>query len=178
MRISYDTITFLISVSWIFFQHFIANTCIACLVLFLSENLELNLKIFMAVNVLISGILTGIRFYIGTGKIIDAGVNILYGIGRRSDHTFCERAEGDLNRVRFFLMKKEFARALDIVNEILGKEGGLPDALYLKARIMWEGFQDADAAEKCLIKIIELVPDENQAIHRWALNFCNKLRVR
>jgi hypothetical protein len=45
----------------------------------------------------------------------------------------------------------------------------------LKARILWEGFEDREAAKTCLLKIIKVEQDKDALHHRWALDFYRKL---
>jgi hypothetical protein len=40
----------------------------------------------------------------------------------------------------------------------------------LKAQILWHGFEDAEAAKQCLLKVIRVEPDKKAVFHRWALN--------
>jgi hypothetical protein len=39
----------------------------------------------------------------------------------------------------------------------------------MKSQIVWEGFQNRQAALKKIRKVLELVPDKNAELHRWAL---------
>jgi len=47
--------------------------------------------------------------------------------------------------------------------------------LFLKAQILWEGFEDREAAKSCLLKIIKLEPDKDALYHRWALDLYREL---
>ena len=81
----------------------------------------------------------------------------------------------DLNIVRYHKLCHQFDDALIKIDEVLAKDPDFVEALLLKARILWEGFEDAKAARQCLLKILAGAPDEKAVFHRWALNFYEEL---
>jgi tetratricopeptide (TPR) repeat protein len=81
----------------------------------------------------------------------------------------------DLNIVRYHKLCHQFDDALIKIDEVLAKDPDFVEALLLKARILWEGFEDARAARQCLLKILAGAPDEKAVFHRWALNFYEEL---
>jgi tetratricopeptide (TPR) repeat protein len=84
---------------------------------------------------------------------------------------------GDLNVVRYHKLCHRFDDALIKIEEILARDPDFAEALFLKAQILWEGFEDRKAARKCLLKIMAVEPDENAVFHRWALNFYEALSM-
>jgi len=62
-----------------------------------------------------------------------------------------------------------------MIDDILTKATNLPEALYLKAQILWEGYQDADSSQNCLRKILIVSPDKNDTYHRWALSLLDDI---
>ena len=56
------------------------------------------------------------------------------------------------------------------IEDILAKDPKFPEALFLKAQILWQGFEDKETANQCLLKIIQTEPDRKAVFHRWALN--------
>lgn len=80
-----------------------------------------------------------------------------------------ESLAADLEKARYSKREGRFEEALTIVNRALDKEPDFPDALFLKARILWEGFGNREGARGCLKKVMEAVP-KNETLHRWALN--------
>ena len=44
----------------------------------------------------------------------------------------------------------------------------LPEALYLKAQILWEGYHKAADSKIILENILEILPDKEDTYHRWA----------
>jgi len=101
--------------------------------------------------------------------------NFLYG-KREPIYNDFEKFEGPLNQARHLKSKNEYAKAHDIANEILNKAPDLPEALYLYAQILWEGYQDAESSKKYLRKILVILPDKNETYHRWALSLINDIR--
>ena len=81
-----------------------------------------------------------------------------------------ERLKGELDKSRYLKREGEFTRALEIVNHVLGEDPNFPDALFLKAQVLREGFGNLDAAKGYLQKIMELT-DPEETIHRWARNY-------
>jgi hypothetical protein len=81
-----------------------------------------------------------------------------------------QRLAGKLNKSRYLKTQGEFTRALEVVNDVLGEDPDFPDALFLKAQILREGFDNLDAAKGYLTKIMGLAGPE-ETIHRWARNY-------
>lgn len=77
----------------------------------------------------------------------------------------------DLNVVRYHKLCHRFEDALIKIEEVLARDPDFVEALLLKAQILWEGFEDCEAARGCLLKILAAEPDEKAVFHRWALNF-------
>lgn len=109
-----------------------------------------------------------------TGMLSGGAVNSLYGIGRRTIG-LREQLAGDLNVVRHHKLFNRFDKALIKIEEVLAKDPDFPEALLLKARILWEGFEEREAAKTCLLKIIKVEPDHDALFHRWALGFYREL---
>jgi hypothetical protein len=81
-----------------------------------------------------------------------------------------QRLAGKLDKSRYLKTQAEFTRALEIVNDVLGEDPDFPDALFLKAQILREGFDNLDAAKGYLTKVMAL-SDPAETIHRWARNY-------
>jgi hypothetical protein len=86
-----------------------------------------------------------------------------------------KQTASDLNAVRYHKLCYQFDEALLKIEEVLAKDPDFVEALFLKAQILWEGFEDCQAARGCLLKILATEPDEKAVFHRWALFFLNKL---
>ena len=85
-----------------------------------------------------------------------------------------ETLAADMEKARYSKREGRFKEALTIVNRALDKEPDFPDALFLKARILWEGFGNREGAKSCLKKVMEAVP-KNETLHRWALNHYHEI---
>jgi len=72
-----------------------------------------------------------------------------------------------MNRIRLLKRQGNFDKAFALVNALLDKSPNLPDALYLKGHLLWEGFKNPWAAASYFRRVIELTED-NQPVHRWA----------
>jgi tetratricopeptide (TPR) repeat protein len=112
-----------------------------------------------------------------TGRLGEGAVNTFFGLRRRTI-SIRERMTGDLNVVRYHKLCNRFDDALLKIGEVLAKDPDFPEALFLKAQILWEGFEDRQAAKECLLKIIKVEPDKKAFFHRWALNFYRELSDR
>jgi len=111
-------------------------------------------------------------FFVG---ILGGGaVNVFYGIGRKTIG-LREQLAGDLNIAKHHKSCDRFDEALIKIEDVLARDPDYPEALFLKARILWEGFEDREAAKTCLLKIIKVEPDKDASFHRWALDSYRQL---
>jgi tetratricopeptide (TPR) repeat protein len=86
-----------------------------------------------------------------------------------------EQLSADMARARYNKGKGQFEEALRIINQVLEKDPDYPDALYLKAHILFEGFENSKDALVCLAGVVKLVNDD-EPIHRWALTYYDEVR--
>ena len=75
----------------------------------------------------------------------------LYG-GREPIWSTQERYSADLSRVRVQKMNKKYDKSLLIIDKVLIKQPDFNEALFLKAQILAEGFDDIYDAKNCLIR--------------------------
>jgi len=111
-----------------------------------------------------------------SGRLCDGSVNILYGTGRL-DRTMRDQFIGTLSQARFHKMSLRHDLALGCVDEVLAAAPNYTEALFLKAQILWEGYQDSGAAKKCLIHVIKVEPDKEAPFHRWSLALYKEIAV-
>jgi hypothetical protein len=109
-----------------------------------------------------------------TGILGDGAINVFYGLGRKTTGVR-EQLAGDLNVARHHKLCNRFDEALIKIEDVLARDPKYPEALFLKARILWEGFEDRREAKSCLLKIIKVEPDKEAPFHRWALDFYRDL---
>jgi tetratricopeptide (TPR) repeat protein len=86
-----------------------------------------------------------------------------------------EQLSADLAKARYAKGSGHFDEALSIINQVLEKDPDYPDALYLKAHILWEGFKNSKGALESLRSIVQSV-QEDEPIGRWALDYYDEVR--
>jgi len=100
-----------------------------------------------------------------------------FHMGNSSTRSIREQLEGDLSIATNYKMQKKYNEALNILNNILRQDPEFPEALLLKAQILWQGLDSADNAKACLEKIMKVEKDQNDTIYRWASNLNNEISV-
>jgi tetratricopeptide (TPR) repeat protein len=86
-----------------------------------------------------------------------------------------EQLSADLAKARYAKGSGHFQEALSIINQVLEKDPDFPDALYLKAHILWEGFNNSKGALEILIRVMELVRDD-ESIYHWASSYYHEVK--
>jgi tetratricopeptide (TPR) repeat protein len=90
--------------------------------------------------------------------------------GPKANWSIKEQLEGLLNQVRYHKMNKRFDQALLKVEEVLVKDPNLPEALLLKASVLWEGLNNPIEAKRCLEHILKITLKTDN-YHLWASTF-------
>ena len=85
-----------------------------------------------------------------------------------------ERFSCEVHKIKYSKREGRFDQALHMVNDLLHEASDFPEALFLKAQILWEGFGNASAAKGCLNRIRELTPEDDK-FHRWASGYLEKV---
>ena len=85
-----------------------------------------------------------------------------------------ETLSADFEKAKACKRRGKFEEANEIIDQVLEKDPGYPDALYLKAQILWEGFEKRQEASECLQNVMRLVPQED-TLHRWASFFLKEI---
>jgi tetratricopeptide (TPR) repeat protein len=94
--------------------------------------------------------------------------------GREPQWTLREQLGADLSQARHMSQNERFDDALAKLNDILKKVPEFPEALLLKARILWDGRENLAAAKKCLRQVIAATP-ESGSLNREATEFFREL---
>ena len=129
----------------------------------------------------IAGAIVG--FVIGSvltllGLFVVSQTSSIFGVlaGERSaSFSKREQLESDIQQAHYHKANKEYDVALRKVNAILKSDPEYPEALFLKAQIVWEGFNNRPSAEANLKKVQEIVPDETATIYRWASSLLDEI---
>ena len=98
----------------------------------------------------------------------------LYG-GRKGDWSIREQMQGDMDIVRVQKSAGNYKNALAKVEEILAKDPTFAEAVFAKAQILHEGFNERHEALRCLHKVLETTAPE-EPVHQWAASYREKLR--
>lgn len=94
--------------------------------------------------------------------------------GRKASWSIREQMIGTLDEVRVKKMKGNYEQALIKVEEIISKDPHFPDAIFVKAQILYEGFHEKSEPLICINKVLELT-HKNESVHRWALALKNEI---
>ncbi len=84
-----------------------------------------------------------------------AASNLISG-RREAVWTTREQLQGSLSQARFNKDNGDYTLAFNYINQVLEKDPDFPEALLLKAQILWEGFSRADAALQFLEKVLSI----------------------
>ncbi|MGE5258376.1 MAG: tetratricopeptide repeat protein [Hyphomicrobiales bacterium] len=101
------------------------------------------------------------------GLLATLFVGLIFGSGRRTI-PLRERLSGSVSQARYSKMHGEHARALAILDEVLGRDPDFVEALFLKAEVLWEGFGRGAEARGCLARVGLIETDPRATYHRWA----------
>ena len=109
-----------------------------------------------------------------SGGIGNGSVNLLFGTGRL-DRTMRDQFIGSISQARFHKMSQRHDLALGCVDEVLAAAPNYIEALFLKAQILWEGYQDSSEAKKCLMHVIKVETDKEAPYRRWSLSLYKEI---
>lgn len=101
---------------------------------------------------------------------------LIFARDRKADFSPREQLESDLQQIRYHKMRKEYDIALKKVNDVLKLDADFPEALLLKAQIIWEGFGNRGSAVSCLNKIQNTVSDRQSSIYRWSCSLLKEIK--
>ena len=110
-----------------------------------------------------------------TEKIANSS-KVLYGI-KNANITLREQLEGTLKAAKVAKMNKKYSTAIKIVNKILLQDPDYYEALFVKAQILHEGFNNTDSAKKYLKRVISQT-QSNETINNWASSFYDQLNQK
>ncbi|MGX9728440.1 MAG: hypothetical protein ACTFAK_14325 [Candidatus Electronema sp. VV] len=82
---------------------------------------------------------------------------------------------GELIKARLLKASYRFSEALTAVNGTLRKLADHPEALFLKAQILWEGFGRHAEAKACLKKVVSMKAMKNETFRHWSQNLLEEI---
>ena len=100
------------------------------------------------------------------GGIGNTSANLLYGLGRNTAGARAQLA-ADVSQARFHKMNGDFENALIKLDTVVARDPDDPEALFLRAQILWEGYGDRQGAKQSLIRLFAAQPDRNACTRRW-----------
>ena len=100
---------------------------------------------------------------------------IFYG-GNKPKWNIQDRLQGDLDQVMYFKRQGQYQKAMQKVNQMLEQEPGFTEALFLKAQILWEGYDTASGANRYLDMAKKSAPTGH--LHRWILSYQESVNNR
>ena len=142
------------------------------LILYLLELFHFRyLIIFIVLSIFVCGLLV---------YLIEATLSAFFSggieLGRNSrDENLHEMFSAEMEKARHSKRQDRFQEALNTVNAVLAEIPDYPEALYLKAQILWEGFGNYEQAVNYLDKVLQLV-DEQEGLYRWASTYYSEVQ--
>lgn len=133
----------------------------------------------------LSGSLVGVLLALAGGVLLSFGVayfldavggaagGLLFG-KKSAVWTPREQVQGLLRQARLNTDNRNFQAAFQYINQVLRKDPDYPEALLLKARILWLGLKDAPSAKRFLDKVLSLT-DADPAVCSHASSLLNEL---
>jgi tetratricopeptide (TPR) repeat protein len=88
----------------------------------------------------------------------------------RSLRSLREQLSGDIQKARELKRQGQYDQALKLISTYLESDPEYPEAYFLRAQILYEGFRDFNAAEADLIHVAKMKPTD-KTIKRWALAY-------
>lgn len=101
-----------------------------------------------------------------SNKVGDVSAILFKGSGRS---TIRDQYCGNISQARYLKTRHEYKEALELIEQYLDKDPDFAEALYLKAQILLDGFNDYIGAKLCTNKILKIT-DNTCTWHQWALN--------
>lgn len=96
--------------------------------------------------------------------------------GKDANWSEQELLKAELVQARFFMDHKRYQEALVKLDATLAKDGDFSEALYLKAQVLWHGFEDRSSAIQVLRHLLASGAPTDQ-YYRWALVLLDELTL-
>jgi len=101
---------------------------------------------------------------------------IFYG-ARKPNWNRQEKFRGDLDQAIFFKRQGQYLKAMQKVNQMLEQETGFAEALFLKAQILWEGYDSANGARRYL-GMAKQCASKDATLRRWIIGYQKSINDR
>lgn len=90
-----------------------------------------------------------------------------------------DQLAGELVKARLMKASRRFDEALEVIDKTLQRMPKYPEALFLKAQILWEGYADYSGAKACLQQVLQLKKmrnEKDETIRRWSEHMLKEMR--
>jgi tetratricopeptide (TPR) repeat protein len=121
--------------------------------------------------VMLASLLVPFPAMYATGKIADAFV-FLYS-GGKGTNTLQDQLAGEVEKIKLLKRERHFEEALDQAEVVLNRDPNHPEALFLKAQILYD-FAQYSTVNACLNKILTLNPPPDPDLVQWTNNLREK----
>lgn len=121
-----------------------------------------------------AAVLLAVIFFFVVDRISSSYLNLLMP-GGRSIRSRREQLAADFAVIKEDKRQGRFEEALQKINTYLEKDRDYPEAMFLKAQILWEGFNKSVEARRYLAKVRSMVP-ESEPLHQWALDIHQEIK--
>lgn len=85
-----------------------------------------------------------------------------------------ERLSADLEKARHSKRNGRFEESLRIIDGVLNQDKDFPEALFLKAQILQEGF-GRSAESKILLRMVMRLVSKDDNLHSWSSNYLKEM---
>ena len=119
-------------------------------------------------------VLLAVIFVFIVGRISNSSLN-LFMPGGRTIRSRREQMAADFAVIKEDKRQGRFEEALQKMDAYLVKDPNYPEALFLKAQILTQGFGNNAEARRYLARVQKAVP-ENEPLHRWAVNLLAEMK--
>lgn len=126
--------------------------------------------------VMLASLLVPFPAMYATGRVADVFV-FLYSGGSRT-HTLQEQLVGEVEKIRELKRKNKLEKALEQADFVLIRDPEHPEALFLKAQILFELDVQYGAANACLNTLLTMDPPPDDKILHWAIALRKKIMVK
>ena len=133
---------------------------------------------FGPIGIIYSGITCALVAYVSVFIAGKTGgtASKLWG-GKTPIWDLSERYAADFSRARYQKMNKQYNEALRITDHVLKEQPDYNEALFLKAQILSEGYNDTAQAKKYLFKILK-TETKNSQVYNWTESLYRELTNR
>lgn len=85
-----------------------------------------------------------------------------------------EQLSADLEKARHSKRNSRFQESLEIIEEVLRKDANFPEALFLKAQVLWDGFGKSVESKQIFRRVMKLVR-AGDPLYRWSSYYINEI---